>query len=226
MSNDEREPKTENLPVRTDDGFDDSDNNDRLLQGTRAVCVDGEWTRASDETKIPPDKQFLVLGTAEGVQHWEDGQLVEEIIKKPNVTLPDVDEMNAQIPKETWDDGRYGQRPPWSHQYAVYLLDPADGSILTHINSTDGAAKATGQLKNQVKWKRAMLGGRKVLPTVTLGRQLVSRKNKKMGPAFIVAADDWRALDPALPQQTAPPHQLEDHAEKKTLNDPVTDNGR
>jgi hypothetical protein len=223
MSNDEREMKIENLPARADDGFDDSDNNDRLLQGGRAACVDGEWSRASDGAEIPPDKRFLGLATAEGLQHWEDGQLVEERIKKSNEALPKADELNATIPKDTWEDGINGPRPPWSHVFAVYLLDLDDGSILTHINSTAGAAKATRELKNQVKWKRALLGGRKVLPIVTLGKQLVSRQFKKMGPAFNIV--DWRDLDPSLPQQAAP-GQLEDHTEKKTLNDPVVDIGR
>src|SRR6516165_6111102 len=225
MSNDEHETKTENLPVRSDDGFDDNDNSDRLLQGTRAACVDGEWTRASDGTEIPPDKRFLCLGTAEGLQHWEDGKLIKEIKKRPNEALPDVDELNAKIPKDTWEDGINGPRPPWSHVFAVYLLDLDDGSILTHINSTAGAAKATRELKNQVKWKRALLGGRKVLPIVTLGKQLVSRQFKKMGPAFVVIPDGWRDLGSALPEQTAP-RQLEDQTEKETLNDSVADISR
>ena len=173
MSNDEHETKTENLPVRSDDGFDDSDNNDRLLQGTRAACVDGEWTRASDGTEIPPDKRFLVLATAEGLQHWEDGQLVEERIKKPNEPLPNVDELNAKIPEDTWEDGINGPRPPWTYVFAVYLLDLDDGSIWTHLNSTIGAARATRELKSRVKWMRQLLGGRRVNPIVTLGKQLV-----------------------------------------------------
>jgi hypothetical protein len=224
MSNDERETKIENLPARTDDGFDDNDNSDRLLQGTRAACVDGEWTRASDGTEIPPEKRFLCLGTAEGLQHWEDGKLIEEIKKKPNESLPDVDDLNGKIPEDTWEEGINGPRPPWTHVYAVYLLDEDDGSILTHINSTDGEKIATRELKSRVKWKRAMLGGQRVNPIVTLGKQLVSRQYKKMGPAFIIV-NDWRDFGSALPEQTAP-RQLEDHTEKKALNDPVADIGR
>jgi hypothetical protein len=218
MSNDDRETKTENLPVPSDDGFSGDNNDDRLLQGTRAVCIDGEWTRASDETKIPPDKRFLCLGTAEGLQHWEDGKLIKEIKKKPDKSLQDVDELNAKIPEDTWEEGINGPRPPWTHVYAVYLLDEDDGSILTHINSTDGAKIATRELKSRVKWKRQMLGGRRVNPIVTLGKQLVSKTYKKFGPSFIIGAD-WRDLDPGLPQPTAP--QLEDHTKKEAINEPV-----
>jgi hypothetical protein len=223
MSNDEQEPKTENLPARVDDGFEENSDTDRLLQGSRAICIDGKWSNP-DGTGIPPDKPFLVLSTAEGLQHWEDGKLVEEIIKKVNKPLPDVEQLNAKIPEDTWEDGLNGPRPPWAHVYAAYLLDPADGSIHTHLNSTDGAKIATRQLQSQVKWKRAMLGGRKVAPIVTLGEQLVSRQYKKMGPCFIVK--DWRDLTPDPPNlPEVPQQQLEDHS-KKELNDSVADIGR
>jgi len=224
MSNDEREPRTENVPVRIDDGFGDESDNDRLLQGTRLICIDGEWTFAKDETEVPAEKQFLVLSTAEGQQHWEDGQWVEDRIKKSGIPGETVDELNSKIPKETWEEGINGPRPPWTYVYAVYLLDPPDGSIYTHLNSTDGAKIATRELQRQVRWKRAMLGGRKVLPIVTLGRRLVSRQYKKMGPDFIVV--DWRDLNPGLTEQTTL-RQLENHTENEPqLNDPVGDIGR
>ena len=231
MSNNEREARTKNVPVLIDNGFGDESDNDRLLQGTRLICIDGEWTFAKDETEVPADKQFLILSTAEGQQHWEDGQLVEERIKKPDKPLVEtVDELNAKIPKETWEEGRNGPRSPWTYVYAAYLIDSSDGSIYTHLNSTDGAKIATRQLQRAVRWKRAMLGGRKVLPIVTLGEQLVSRQFKKMGPNFIIV--DWRDLGPGLPEQGAP-RQLEDRTEKETkketekeLNDPVEDIGR
>jgi hypothetical protein len=225
MRNDKQEPKTENLPVRTDDGFGDESDDDRLLQGTRLICIDGEWTFAKDETKVPADKQFFVLGTAEGQQHWEDGKLVEEHKKKSGVPLAKtVDELNDKIPKETWEEGINGPRPPWTYIWAVYLLDETDGAVYTHLNHTDGAKIATRELQSRVRWKRAMLGGRKVKPIVTLGRRLVSRQFKKIGPDFIIV--DWRDLEPGLPQQAAP-RQLEDHTEKAhELNDPVDDIGR
>ena len=177
MSDNKQEPKIENLPV-PDDGFGGNDiDNDRLLQGMRAICIDGEWTM--NETNPPVDKLFLVLGTAEGIQFWQGGQLVKEWIRKPNEPLPDLAALNATIPKEQWEDGINGPRAPYSHQWAVYLLDESDGSIWTHINSTNGAAKATKGLRSKVRWKRGLLGGRPVLPRVTLGKQMVSMQFKK-----------------------------------------------
>jgi hypothetical protein len=78
MSIEEREPKTENLPVASNDCFEDASNSDRLLEGSRLPCVDGDWTYAKDDTEVPTDKRFLVLGTAEAQQHWQGGQLVEK----------------------------------------------------------------------------------------------------------------------------------------------------
>ena len=90
-----------------------------------------------------------------------------------------MNELNAEIPQDTWEETDFGPREPWSHQFAVYLCDADDGSIYTHINSTAGAAMATRELKSRVKWKRSLFGGRKLLPVVTLGSQIVSQKYKK-----------------------------------------------
>ena len=220
MISDKQELNTASLPVLSDDGFEDSSDSDRLLQGTRAICIDGKWTKP-DGTEIPSDKQFLVLSTAEGLQHWQDGALVEEIIKKPVEPLPDVAKLNAKIPEDTWEDGINGPRPPWVHQFAAYLLDLSDGSILTHMNQTKGTIVAVRELKSRVKWERALLG-RKVMPIVSLGKRLVSKTYQKWGPDFIIV--DWRDFG-SLPATTTP-RQLESHAEQNQLNDPVADIGR
>ena len=223
MSNDKHEPKTENVPVRIDDGFEDADDNDRrLIQGTRAICIDGKWS-TPDNVPIPIDKRFIGLSTAEAVQHWQDETLIEQIIKKPGgPPLPNVDDLNSQIPEKDWDDGKNGKRPPWAHQYAVYLLDPADGAIFTACNSTVGMMIAVKQLKDRVRWMRALRGS-KVSPIITLGQRLVSQRYKKFGPDFVIIG--WRDLDLGQPKQVAP-RQLEDRTEKQQRNDPVEDIGR
>jgi hypothetical protein len=220
MSNEEAKSEKRIITIN-DDGFEDSSDSDRLLQGTRFVCIDGKWTKP-DGTEIPTDKRFLVLGTAEAIQHWQDGTLIKEIIKKIGEPLADIEELNAKIPKDTWEDGINGPRPPWSHVYAAYLLDPADGSVATFLNNTNGAMVAVRELRSRVKWTRALRGSKVLSPIVTLGSRLVSRKYQKYGPDFIVA--DWRDLSP-LPPTTAP-RQLEDHTEKEQLSDPVEDIGR
>jgi hypothetical protein len=45
---------SENLPaIISDDGFDDSGFDNRLIQGTIIRCVDGVWT-ALDDSNLPP----------------------------------------------------------------------------------------------------------------------------------------------------------------------------
>jgi hypothetical protein len=194
--------------VPSDDGFGDDSGSDRLLQGSRVLCVDGDWTFAKDDAAVPGDKRFLVLSTAEAQQHWQDGHLVEERIKKPGMQFAEtVDELNAKIPQEEWEEGLNGPRPPWAHVYAVYLLDPADGAIYTAMNSTTGMAAAVREIKSQVKWMRALRGDT-VNPVVTLGRRLHSKKWKKLGPSFIVV--EWRNFgpEPQSPALPAPPADL------------------
>jgi hypothetical protein len=223
MNYDEQEPKNKNVPLPANGGFEDADYNERrLIQGTRAICIDGKWS-TPDGVPIPTDKKFIGLSTAEAVQHWQDGTLIEQIVKKPGgPPLPNVKELNSQIPEKDWDDGINGKPPPWVHQRAVYFLDPVDGSIFTACNSTDGMNIAVNRLKDRVRWMRALRGS-KVSPILTLGARLVSRRYQKYGPDFVVV--EWRDLDLGLPEQTAP-RQLEDRTEKEQINDRVESIGR
>jgi hypothetical protein len=173
-----------------DDGFADGDAGDRLIQGEVIRCVDGHWTDR-DKTPIPPDTTLIALSTAEAAQRWEGKLPVETKIKRPGVSLPDVDELNAKIPKKQWEEGLDGQkRAPWVHQYAVYLLDPRDASMFTFINSTVGARIAVERLKDKVKWMRA-LRGEKVVPIVKLdAKPMPTKKGQKQRPEFTIL--EWR----------------------------------
>jgi hypothetical protein len=129
--------KTENLPavVVDHDGFDDTGADDRLIQGTIIRCVDGVWS-AKDETSFSKETRLIVLNTSEALQRWENQRPVETIIKKPGQRLPDLDELNAKIPKRRWEKGLDGQpRAPWVKQNIAYLLDPKDASVFTFINT-------------------------------------------------------------------------------------------
>ena len=81
---------------------------------------------------------------------------------------------------------------------------------------------AVKQLKDRVRWMRALRGS-KVSPIITLGQRLVSQRYKKFGPDFVIIG--WRDLDLNQPEQAAP-RQLEDRTEKQQRNDPVEDIGR
>jgi hypothetical protein len=106
-----------------------------LLRGTLLKWneVDGYLDR---DGVRPVEGPYLLWGMEDGYQRWKDQTLVDEIIDKP---LPDLEQLNAAIPKSEWEPGLDGHpRPPYSHQYCVYLLDPNDGQFFTLMNSTVG----------------------------------------------------------------------------------------
>lgn len=197
-------PKEEEnqVAVITSDGFDDNDGDDRLIQGTIAKCVDGHWS-TKDGTAIPPERQLLALSTALAIQRWHDQKPVETIIKRGNKSLPDIDELNEQIPKAEWEAGFDGTpRAPWVRQHIVYLLDPRDASVFTFINSTSGAAIAVDRLKDRVRWMRTMRGD-KVVPLVTLDAKMMkTRFGQKMRPEFTII--EWRNFGEVQTATTVP----------------------
>ena len=220
------EPKKENLPavMGGGDGFDDVDQNDRLIQGTILRCVDGVWS-AKDGTELPPDKCYVALSTALALQRWENGLPAETIIKRPGEPLPDVDELNKKIPQKKWEKGIDGKpRPPWQKQYVVYLLDSATAAVFTFINSTKGAEIAVEHLKHRVKLMRALRGDR-VVPVVKLDSKPMSTQfGVKQRPEFTIT--DWRELGgsssavPVIEQIGAP---MKPVSLQEELNDSIDD---
>jgi hypothetical protein len=207
---------TENpkLPAIQSDGFDDAGNEERVIRGTLLKCVDGAWS-TRDDTPLP--KALMAVGTDNFLQKWQEQKPVETIIDKP---LPNVDALNGAIPESEWEEGIDGKpRPPWQHQYAVYLVNPADGSVYTFCNSTVGAAMAYRNLKERVGMMRKMQGV-SVYPVVQLGKATFQGKfGPKITPEFNIV--DWRELGgdgAALP--SAPVAQIE-HKPTETPKEPV-----
>lgn len=197
--------KPEPLTILTD-GWDDTDSaDDRVIQGTLIKCVDGHWTNR-DKNAIPAGTRLLALAAHQLLQHWHDGQPVETILKKPGEPLPDIDELNAKIPQKQWETGLDGKpRPPWQKLCLVYLLDGTNAERFTFINSTVGARIAVENLKDQVKWMRAMRGA-DVFPVVELSSAPMKTKmGTKIRPDFRVVG--WRRLGDSetRPDTGAPP---------------------
>jgi hypothetical protein len=201
--------------------FDSGERNDRLVQGIILRCVDGVW-RANDDTPLHEGMQFLVLGITHGLQRWEDERVVEEIKKTPGVPLPDVHELNARIPEETWEEGIAGKRPPWQLNAIVYLLSTQDAEKFCFISPTVGAKIAAARLLDRVEAMR-LLNGPGVVPVVTLdSRMMRTAFGQKKRPHFAIA--DWRDLSgsaaPALPQ-SPPTLQLGTSVDPAKIGTPV-----
>jgi hypothetical protein len=181
----------ENLPaVVGDDGFDNADNADRLIQGSIIRCVDGVWS-ARDGSDLP--SVLIALATTEAVQRWENQKPAETIVRQTGQSLPDINTLNAKIPKKKWEAGLDGQpRAPWVLQYIVYLLDPRDASVFSYINSTAGARIAVRELKDKVAMMRK-LRGVNVVPLIELSaKPMKTQFGMKQRPFFKII--DWRDL--------------------------------
>jgi hypothetical protein len=182
---------SENLPaVIGDDGFDDSGFDDRLIKGTilRAVDVIGSARHSS-----ALQSALIALSSTEALQRWENQKPAETVVKQGGQPLPDVDALNAKVPKKRWEAGLDGNpRPPWVKQHIVYLLDPRDASLFTYLNSTAGARIAVRELKDKVAMMRKLRGAN-VVPLVELGgKPMKTGFGTKMRPYFHIA--DWRDL--------------------------------
>jgi hypothetical protein len=220
------ESKKENLPavMGDGDGFDDVDQNDRLIQGTILRCVDGVWS-AKDGTELSSDLRLLAGSTALALQHWEDRLPIETIVKRPGEPLQNVDELNKKIPQKKWEKDTDGNpRPPWVKQYVVYLLDPETAAVFTFINNTKGAEIAVERLKHRVKLMRTLRGNR-VVPVVKLdSKPMPTQFGVKQRPEFTIL--DWRELGgspsaaPAIEQIGKPVKPV---SLKEEMNDSVDD---
>lgn len=180
-----------NLPaVVPDDGFDNTDSADRLIQGSIIRCVDGVWS-SRDGSDLP--SALIGLATTEALQRWQDQKPAETIIRTPGQPLPDVDALNAKIPKKKWEAGLDGNpRPPWVKQHIVYLLDPRDASLFTYLNSTAGAWIAVRELRDKVAMMRK-LRGVNVVPLIELSaKPMKTQFGMKQRPFFKII--DWRDL--------------------------------
>jgi hypothetical protein len=82
-------------------------------------------------------------------------------------------------------------RPPWQLNYAVYLLNPADASLYTYVNSTMGAKIAWIKLRERVQLMRALRGAG-VFPVVELASAPMKGKFAKTRPEFKIR--EWTDL--------------------------------
>jgi hypothetical protein len=122
---------------------------------------------------------YIVLDTFNCVQCWGDGELLDTIMPSDE-PLPNIDELNAQVPKNEWPKGFDDQpRAPWVLNRVVHLLRVRDASIHTHINDTVGTMIAVERLREKISAMQ-MLRGRRVVPLVKLAdREMKTRFGKK-----------------------------------------------
>ena len=198
-------------------GFDGDDGyGDQAIKGPIVKCVDARWS-VRDGTELKDGELFLCIGTALGNQRFTDNTS-ELVLKQPGKPLPDVDELNEQIPADEWEEGLDGQpRPPWQRVYLVYLIRVRDASAMTFISGTSGARIAYNKLASQV-YNMRMLRGANVAPFLKLSSKRMKTKfGTKMRPDFEVV--EFREIGGRSVPQIEPPKGEADIGE---LVKPVT----
>jgi hypothetical protein len=223
MSNSTSIAKTDNVK----DDFDFADDGAIASITAFEKFKDGEWT--INGLPADPDRRLAVLGVLHNIRRWQNERIVETLTDKP---LPDLEDLNASVPKGEWEMDLNGNpRPPYEHAHDVYLLNLVTGERSTHSSATVGTAIAVDRLKDKVKHMRLIYQNPNIVPQVELGWAPMNTKyGPRKRPDFkIIGWLDFtnNSNNPALPPSAPkplPPVKLPQVAERtseQALNDEI-----
>ena len=114
---------------------------------------EAEWLLRDDE-EMPAGLELVAVDIIRIVQRWKDQLPAETIILEPGQKFPDVEAMNASVPKADWIEGPSGLRGPWQAQYIVYLLNLETMDRFSFPTGTVGGGIAVRELVDKTKWSR------------------------------------------------------------------------
>jgi hypothetical protein len=203
------------VPAPSTDGYDEIDPSDRRIRGAMVKFdANGKAWKRSDGS--PLADRYLATALDHGLQHWKNGQVIDEHFERP---LPSLDELNQKVPRSQWEKGMNGgPRPPWTGAFFVYLVDPQTAEIVTFVSSSIGGGIAYGDLKGAVALMRKLRAS-PVVPLVTLGTRTMKTKfGPRPRPHFEIVG--WHGHEPA-PQleEAAPAKQPKKIARRKEHED-------
>jgi hypothetical protein len=176
-----------------------------IIQGSLVKFTNNSTWVTRDEEEISPDRELVPVDMPRITQKWEGGKPVETRVLQPGEKFPDVDALNAAIPREEWEKGPDGQeRGPHQNQFLVYLLDLKTMDRFTFATGTVGGSIAISELKDRLVWMRKLRGAN-VFPVVTLSDVFMNTKfGGRQRPHFAIVR--WVRLGgegaseaPALP---------------------------
>jgi hypothetical protein len=177
----------------------------RLIQGELLKFTNtAAWvTRSAEE--LSGTVEFVAVGVNRVVQRWQDGRPFETRVLKPGDKFPNLEELNAAVPRSEWREGPDGKlRGPWEAQYLVYLLNPHTAERFTYATGTIGGGIAVRDLIDRVTWKRKFCG-EQVYAVVSLSAvPWKTRYGTRPRPHFVIVRWEGLSSDGALPP-TEPP---------------------
>jgi hypothetical protein len=172
------------LPVEGDE--------QRVIQGAIVKFTnEATWT-TKDEEDLPADQELIATGICRVLQKWIDHLPEETRVLAPGENV-DLEALNEAVPKDQWVEGPDGKpRGPFQCQYLLYLLDPKTMDKYTYATGTTGGGMAVRDLRDKVKWMRAMRG-QNVFAVVTLSdKHMKTKFGGRQRPHFVVVR--WIAL--------------------------------
>jgi hypothetical protein len=123
----------------------------RTLIGAVASWTDTAGWKANGIALPSP---LLVFGYKTIVRRWQNNRPTD-ITTYP---LPDVEQLNSQIPIEQWEKGRDGKpRPPYALTYIIYFAS-MNGALFTYANSTYGCMLCYTALEESITVTRLLRG--------------------------------------------------------------------
>jgi len=176
----------------------------RVIIGEKAKCIDGVWTYGEDALPMPK-QPVLITKILRVVQCWKDGAYLETYFEDEG-PLPDLGELNDQVPQAEWEIAYNKPNPPWALFHVVYMVEPVTGEFFTFSNSSTGAKIGYEKLADKFDMM-SRLRGPNIRPLVNLTSRkwrIVALDLIKIRPEYTIL--EWRDLgtDPQPAQLPAP----------------------
>jgi hypothetical protein len=192
------------IPAPQSDGFNapDGAGGSGLIRGEKLKFSNhAEWL--SGDRAIAADRDFIVIKLLRATQKWLDGKPAETRILDENECFPDLEVLNAEAPREEWQEA-FGQlRGPWQNTTFVYLLDPVTMEAFTWPTDTVGGSIAIRELKDATLRAR-LLRGANLYPRVRLAdKHMSTNYGDRQRPYFNICG--FEAIGDAPPPAITKP---------------------
>jgi hypothetical protein len=131
------------------DGWDDAaaEDEDRPIRGTLLKFRDFRWYAGQQGVTVEDGTRLIAVATLALWQRWEDGRVVERIVRRPGQALPARGTLSFPERADT-------DRDPWQNTRLVYLLHPVSAAEYTFSTASGGGRSAVSVLAGAIKRMR------------------------------------------------------------------------
>jgi hypothetical protein len=191
------------------------------------------WLQRDDE-EMPPNLELVAVDVLRVVQMWgPDGLPVNDETKilEPHQKFPDIEEMNAKVPRSKWVEGPDGQmRGPYQASHVLYLLDPQSMDKFSFPTATVGGRIAIRELRDKIMWMRR-LRGPDTYPVIVLANTFMNTLGGRQRPHFKIVrwvrlggeGGEVEALPPPAHPTTSQPELPLKEVKEPTIQEDMND---